>query len=40
LYPQYFPLMALAKYQAHARARSAAAARNGSAHCNGKSISR
>jgi squalene-hopene/tetraprenyl-beta-curcumene cyclase len=40
LYPQYFPLMALAKYQAHGRGQSPAAATvNGLAHRNGRPVS-
>lgn len=40
LYPQYFPLMALAKYQAHLREHPQTAAHfNGSAHRNGRPLS-
>jgi squalene cyclase len=41
LYPQYFPLMALARYQAHVRKQAKAAVSfNGAAHRNGIPASR
>jgi squalene cyclase len=41
LYPQYFPLMALAKYQAHVRGHvKTAATVHGAAHRNGKPVAR